>query len=276
MSSALLLLGDLSYLGGDISRARAYQEESLALSREAGSRRAVSRRFTRLGQIARLSGEHEHAALLFKESLALSREGGDRWCVAMTLAGMAGLARASGQLERAVSLLGATQVFLESFGTQLWPLDRIEYETNLSGLRAQLSEQAFERAWSRGSAFETNNLDQIIQFAMSELEQFGIDAGSEEQQPGLPSQTALQAAKREFGGLTRREREVAVLIVQGKSNAEIAALLFVGRRTVEAHVTHILNKLGFRSRTQIAGWAVEKGLAAPSKGLIKLDQDSNF
>ena len=276
MSSALLLLGDLSYLGGDISRARAYQEESLALSREAGNRLAVPRRFTRLGQIARLSGEHEHAALLFKESLALSWEGGDHWCIAMTLAGMAGLARANNQPERAVSLLGATQVFLESFGTQLWPLDRIEYETNLAGLRTQLSEQAFERAWSRGSAFETNNLDQIIQFAMSELEQFGIDAGSEEQQPGLPSQTALQAAKREFGGLTRREREVAVLIAQGKSNPEIAALLFVGRRTVEAHVTHILNKLGFRSRTQIAGWAVERGLAAPSKGLIELDQDSNF
>jgi non-specific serine/threonine protein kinase len=47
---------------------------------------------------------------------------------------------------------------------------------------------------------------------------------------------------------------VATLVGQGKSNAEIAATLFVGLRTVEAHVTHILNKLGFNSRTQIAAW----------------------
>jgi DNA-binding NarL/FixJ family response regulator len=66
--------------------------------------------------------------------------------------------------------------------------------------------------------------------------------------------------KQAFGGLTIREREVAVLIAQGKSNREIADTLVVSERTVETHISSILSKLGFTSRTQIATWAIEKGL----------------
>jgi DNA-binding NarL/FixJ family response regulator len=75
--------------------------------------------------------------------------------------------------------------------------------------------------------------------------------------------TPLQAAKLRYAGLTSREREVAALIAQGKSNAAIAGELVLTVRTVEAHVTHILDKLGFDSRTQIAAWAAGRGLAAP-------------
>lgn len=63
-----------------------------------------------------------------------------------------------------------------------------------------------------------------------------------------------------FGGLTEREREVAILIAQGKANPEIARQLVVGKRTVETHVSSILSKLGLTSRTQIALWVREKGL----------------
>jgi DNA-binding NarL/FixJ family response regulator len=72
--------------------------------------------------------------------------------------------------------------------------------------------------------------------------------------------TPLQEAKLAYGGLTRREREVAVLIAQGKSNRAIAELLVLGERTVDGHVSNILGKLGFTSRAQIAAWVVEKGL----------------
>lgn len=75
----------------------------------------------------------------------------------------------------------------------------------------------------------------------------------------------VQVEKRKFGGLTAREREVAALIAQGKSNREIANELVVGVRTVEAHITRVLNKLGLSSRTQIAVWAVEKGLARAAR-----------
>ncbi|HEX9076218.1 MAG TPA: AAA family ATPase [Anaerolineae bacterium] len=72
--------------------------------------------------------------------------------------------------------------------------------------------------------------------------------------------TPRQAAKKEFGGLTAREREIAALIAQGKSNREIADKLVISDKTAERHVTNILLKLGFNSRTQIAAWVVEKSL----------------
>jgi DNA-binding CsgD family transcriptional regulator len=79
----------------------------------------------------------------------------------------------------------------------------------------------------------------------------------------LPLQEPLssrRAAKRAFGGLTEREREVATLIAQGKSSREMAEMLVVNSRTIEKHIENILSKLGFNSRTQIALWASGKGL----------------
>jgi non-specific serine/threonine protein kinase len=57
--------------------------------------------------------------------------------------------------------------------------------------------------------------------------------------------------------LTPRELEVAGLIAEGLSNKAIAAKLVIAQRTVEAHVEHILDKLGFSSRAQVAAWVVE-------------------
>jgi adenylate cyclase len=56
--------------------------------------------------------------------------------------------------------------------------------------------------------------------------------------------------------LSRREEEVAAFVAQGLSNREIAERLIISDRTVESHVQSVLNKLGFRTRAQIAGWAV--------------------
>jgi len=64
----------------------------------------------------------------------------------------------------------------------------------------------------------------------------------------------------EIGLITRREREVASLIAEGLSNAELADRLVLSEGTVGNHVANILRKLGLKSRTQIAVWAVERGL----------------
>ena len=74
------------------------------------------------------------------------------------------------------------------------------------------------------------------------------------------SLSPAQPTKQAFGGLSKREREVAVLIAQGKSNREIADMLVLSERTIESHVSSILFKLDYTSRTQIATWAIEKGL----------------
>jgi tetratricopeptide (TPR) repeat protein len=82
--------------------------------------------------------------------------------------------------------------------------------------------------------------------------------------PAAHVPTPRQAAKQAFGGLTTREREVAALITQGKSNREIAETLVLGERTIETHVGNILSKLGFSSRSQIAAWVTERNLGQRS------------
>ncbi len=81
--------------------------------------------------------------------------------------------------------------------------------------------------------------------------------------PAAPPLTPRRTAMNAFGGLTERERQIAMLIAQGKSNREIAQSLVVTVRTVEAHVTRILQRLALKSRAEIAAWAVGKGLVRP-------------
>jgi len=58
--------------------------------------------------------------------------------------------------------------------------------------------------------------------------------------------------------LSRREKEVAQLLAKGLSNREIAERLYLSERTVDNHVHHILDKLGFDSRVQVATWVAQK------------------
>jgi DNA-binding CsgD family transcriptional regulator len=75
---------------------------------------------------------------------------------------------------------------------------------------------------------------------------------------------ARRAIASRFGGLTERERQVAALIAQGRSNREIAETLVISYRTVETHVANIMFKLDCTARSQVAAWVVEKGLPRPS------------
>ena len=87
--------------------------------------------------------------------------------------------------------------------------------------------------------------------------------------PAPRQATQRRAAKHAFGGLTTRERQVAVLVAEGLSNRDIADRLFVSERTAATHVGHILEKLQFSSRTQIAAWVVEVGLTGQTSGEIR-------
>jgi DNA-binding NarL/FixJ family response regulator len=63
------------------------------------------------------------------------------------------------------------------------------------------------------------------------------------------------------GRLTRREQDVLRLLADGRSDPEIAAALFVSRRTVATHVANIFRKLGVHSRAAASAYAVREGIA---------------
>jgi DNA-binding NarL/FixJ family response regulator len=86
------------------------------------------------------------------------------------------------------------------------------------------------------------------------LEEFARSAPTER-----PSSVSLEA-------LTPREREVLALVARGRSNAEIAAELYVGEATVKSHVAHLLMKLGLRDRVHAVIHAYEVGLVRPGDG----------
>ncbi len=65
--------------------------------------------------------------------------------------------------------------------------------------------------------------------------------------------------------LTAREREVAVLVAQGLTNAAIAKQLYISPRTAAVHVSNILAKLGVANRSELTAWAIRAGLDGPSE-----------
>jgi DNA-binding CsgD family transcriptional regulator len=76
---------------------------------------------------------------------------------------------------------------------------------------------------------------------------------------GQPPQHRVSA-----GPLSAREMEVARLVAEGLSNPAIARRLYLSRPTVASHVAHILTKLGFASRAQIAAWVAGQSPADPA------------
>jgi DNA-binding CsgD family transcriptional regulator len=81
---------------------------------------------------------------------------------------------------------------------------------------------------------------------------------------------AVGRGRREAGDevarLTRRQQEVAICIAEGLSNEQIAQRLVVTPGTVSNHVEHILRRLDMHSRSQVAVWAVERGLYRANHG----------
>jgi len=170
-------------------------------------------------------------------------------------------ARALTQLERwedATATLGAARDDAQRFEGRplLWRVEALQGSIHLGQRRRLEARRSFETARSIATALVAE-LDEPKLVA-------ALRAGLDMLAPASPAPTAAQAAKAAYGGLTRRERDTAALIVQGKSNRAIARALGIAERTVEGYVAAALAKLGFSSRAQLAVWAAEQGLGKES------------
>jgi non-specific serine/threonine protein kinase len=239
-----LLLAQLAERQGDAAQAAAHYEEALRLARLGGGLHEQGKILLRLGFFALHQQDLPRASALLREALARLRDGGSLHNVPVGLAGLAGVAAAQGRPERAARLCGAaTAELVRRYGRE-WmsdPADLADVERVVAAVRATLAEPALGAAWAAGQAV---TLEQAIEEAL----------GDEAPPAAAPRGDGAG------GPLTRRELEVAALVAEGLSNREIAARLTITERTSEGHVAHILDRLGFRTRVQIAAWATERGL----------------
>jgi non-specific serine/threonine protein kinase len=232
-------IGERARLSGDDAIARSAYEESLAIAERTGDTRRQYYVLFNLAFVAQHEGDHQEAIRLLLRSLALCQDIGVQTDVAQELLAFAGSLGALGEPMKAAHLFGAADAFLQRSGALIDPSDQPEHDRNIAFVRAQLGEVAFAEAWAEG---QDMTLDQATAYAQT---------ASDSDEPPMPLP----------GDLTRREREVALLIAEGKSNREIADVLVIAERTVEGHVSNILSKLGFRSRSQISVWVLENGLS---------------
>jgi predicted ATPase/DNA-binding CsgD family transcriptional regulator len=220
---------------GDFGALRAAATEGASLSREVGDLYALHMMNVNLGAAALALGELDESKARYLEALPIAYQIDDRIGQYYLLAGLALHATVAGQSKVAAQLLGASETI------------RLGAGATVMAVLMPILTQAEEAATA---ALGRSNYDA----------EFGAGKRlSRESAVGLALGKPHPAAASRISGagvsvLAKRETDVAGLIADGLSNKQIGARLFISERTVDSHVRSILNKLGFRSRAQIARW----------------------
>jgi len=181
--------------------------------------------------------DYEAAATSWREVLPIGRDLADDLTTFCSIEGLACVASLRGDDGRALRLVASARrmASTRSLTSDIWLSRQVEESEHRSRSRIGSFEGA--KAWESGWAM---TIDQAIDYGLGKL-------GSE-----VMSDTDL---------LSRRQQEVAKLVAEGMTNRQIAERLFIAERSAEGHVERIRNRLGVRSRAEVAAWAVEHGLA---------------
>lgn len=176
------------------------------------------------------------------ESLRYNTAVGDQLGMGMNLEAHAWFAAGEQEYERAARLLGVVRTFWRAVGARLAEfryMSRCHDECE-AVTREALGETAFHAEVSRGAALTR---EEALTYALRER---------------TPAARAPAPFEGRIAPLTRRETEIAHLVAEGLSNKDIAGRLVISQRTAEGHIEHILDKLGFKSRAQVASWLKER------------------
>jgi len=247
VARTLLGLGDLARVTGDPGGAQRRYEEALSILRVLGARPETARCLAGLGRIAIGRTDTATGRRHLAQSIELSRSTGSRIGMIRGLEAFASLAVTERQPDRAVTLAAAAAALREA--GHLPPQAAARTERYLAAARG-LGPEAVTRLWEHGAGLDAAS---AVELALAPPPSAG----------GGPDGDGHVAA---LGELTPREREIAALIVEGRSNKAIAEELVISPATAARHVANILLKLGFSSRAQIAAWASRADQRASAGG----------
>lgn len=239
------LMGMARGFAGDLDGAAESHRSALEICEAHGESWVRSYSLWHLGLVVWASGDSARALELERQCLELKRRMDERLGLALCLEACAWM-HAEDSPRRAATLLGAADRLWRFMATSLDFLPALTplRQTCESALRSSLGADGFETSYDAGAA-----MDPAAAIA------FALDEKPAKPAPSSPSAPATAA---EPGRLTRREQQVAELVATGLTNQDIANRLVISRRTVEGHVDHILTKLGFTSRTQLAVWVADR------------------
>ena len=230
---------------GDTERVTELAERGVALLEARGESWNRSYLLDYLAQAHWLRGDRDQADALAREAAGLRHAVDDRIGLTMVLETLAWMEAERGGHEQAASLLGVAQRVRDASSVALVELFREQHERSVSVIIRGIGQRRFDAAYARGRAMTT---DEGIAFAVG---------GNPALKPAPPAKTVPDTE------LTRRQLEIARLIAADLTNRQIAERLFLSERTVETHITNMLNKLGLSSRVQLSRWLAESE-SAPS------------
>ncbi len=236
-SVGALLIGAAAQLArGEMAPAVAAIEEAVLEARESGNPLAIGPALEAQARLARETGEVSHAEELLHEALRAFHDAGDPAGVADVLESLAAVVCDLQSEEQAVRLLGAADAARTALGCVRFPVRQPDYQEQLGVVREALGEEAFSAAWSEGAAL---SLDDAVAYA---------ERGRGERK--RPS--------RGWDSLSPAELRVVQLVSEGLTNPQIGERLFISRRTVQAHLSHVFAKLGVASRAELAARAARR------------------
>jgi non-specific serine/threonine protein kinase len=232
----------LAITQGDPASALAILSPAVASARSQDDSPRMARYLESLANAQLDLGQVDEAAESWNESLSVFRVVNDWFGIIWSLLGLSLVAAARRQDDRALRLAGAADRLSREYSLTTWSFR----SQQLDDVRKQAHDRLGARgrgeaAWKEGQTMTTA---EALDYALG---------GDRPPAEGLT----------DAGLLSRREREVVSMVAAGMTSKEIAQRLFIAERTAEGHVERIRNKLGVRSRTEVATWAVEHGLKQP-------------
>jgi non-specific serine/threonine protein kinase len=245
--------GNAALARGAHDVARALADEGLALARRDQDGYATATLLMLVGQAAVAQRAFVAAAASLREALQILRGIRGVWIHSQVVDLLAAAEHALGNHVTAVELLAASDRLRETVGmvicVPLW-LELVEATRALT--RAALGVERFDRAWAAGRERPPWESVEHLRNSPQPMEISTLRAAGSR----LPTRSSRDE-------LTARERQVAGLIGRGMTSREIAQALIISVKTADTHADRLRDKLGLRSRAEIAVWASQQGLLQP-------------